>query len=57
MIRSNLVTLLIILSLGWVVDGYAEAAKPIAPSERVGSTLQQLLKIVGVDQDVHSDRS
>ena len=55
MIRSNLVTLLIILSLGWIVDGYAEAAKPIVQNDRTGNTIQQLLKIVGVDREVRTE--
>ena len=55
MIRSNLVTILIILSLGWIVDGYAEAAKPISPTESTGETIQQLLRIVGVDEEIQEE--
>ncbi|MBG84782.1 MAG: hypothetical protein CMJ40_09590 [Phycisphaerae bacterium] len=55
MIRSNLVTLLIILTLGWIVDGYAEAAKPTTPAASTDETIQQLLRIVGVDQEVRDE--
>jgi hypothetical protein len=55
MIRSNLVTLLIIASLGWVVDGYAEAARPITPKDSTGETIQQLLRITGVSQKVQDE--
>ncbi|GEM_PF-7104409 len=59
MIRSNLVALLILAATVWAINGFVEAAAPVAPERaRTMETVQDLLRIVKPDlaQSLESSR-
>ncbi|MEE2906432.1 MAG: hypothetical protein VX527_01225, partial [Planctomycetota bacterium] len=55
MIRLNLVAVLILAAFGWVIDGFVQAATPVAP-QRGLETVDELLRIVQNKQPAKEEK-